>query len=140
VDKRKKIEALQLSDREWSNVKLMILILQVSFSTSVVLLDRCLIFSQDSDRAQNSLSYENGASMHLVIPALEGLRRAWMSKLSKDKYECFHPALVAAIEKLDFYLDKMRESDAHLVAMGTLQIYLRADLLTIFQSWTRCRS
>ena len=68
-----------------------------------------------------SLWQDAGPSLHLALPALEALHKAWSAQLGKDKYFPFMAALKAAIAKIAEYYDKTAESDAFIPAMGSLQ-------------------
>ncbi|KAF8815623.1 hypothetical protein BYT27DRAFT_7297093, partial [Phlegmacium glaucopus] len=55
--------------------------------------------------------------LHLAIPALEALHRAWSSRSAHPKYERFAPALEAACMKIDDYYEKTTDSPAYIMAM-----------------------
>jgi len=93
------------------------------------LLSVCLLFHpqtkaaksntlQHADNAQQAFSSENVPTLHLGIPALEALYRAWSSRAERPKYELFAPALRAAYEKVDEYYEKTTESPAYIMSMS----------------------
>jgi hypothetical protein len=49
---------------------------------------------------------------------------AWQKASEKPRYSIFKPALEAAMAKLDEYYRRTAESDAHIIAMGTLYFLL----------------
>jgi hypothetical protein len=55
--------------------------------------------------------------LHLVIPAIETLHRAWLQQQSKCSPQ-FTDALNAGINKVAQYYNQTEESDTYLVAMG----------------------
>lgn len=59
------------------------------------------------------------STLHLAIPALEALHRAWTSRTENPRYEFFVPALKAAAEKIDEYYNKTGNSNAYNIAMRT---------------------
>ena len=75
---------------------------------------------QHADNAQQAFSSEQVSTLHLAIPALEALHRAWSSHAECPKYERFFPALKAAYTKIDKYYEKTTESPAYILAMSTL--------------------
>jgi hypothetical protein len=58
------------------------------------------------------------STLHLAIPALEALHRAWSSRAERPKYERFFPALEAAYKKIDNYYEKTTKSPAYVLAMS----------------------
>src|SRR5262249_36385409 len=77
-----------------------------------------LIIFQHAENAQQVFSLEQESTLHLAIPALEALHRAWSSRAECPKYERFVPALNAACAKVDEYYDKTRHSAAFIMAMS----------------------
>jgi hypothetical protein len=69
------------------------------------------------DVAQQAFSSDVGTTLHLAIPALEILHRAWSSCATQSKYAHFAPALNAAAQKLDEYYERTTESLAYVMAM-----------------------
>lgn len=58
-------------------------------------------------------------TLHLAIPALEALHKAWSTRATSEKYSFFHLALEAAAEKVNEYYEKTNNTDAYVVAMRT---------------------
>ena len=67
--------------------------------------------------AQQAFSSDQGSTLHLAIPALETLHKAWSSRSERMKYRYFAPALKAAANKLDEYYEKTTDSPAYIMAM-----------------------
>ena len=67
--------------------------------------------------AQQAFSSDQGSTLHLAIPALETLHKAWSSRSERTKYRYFAPALKAAANKLDEYYGKTTDSPAYVMAM-----------------------
>jgi hypothetical protein len=67
--------------------------------------------------AQQAFSSDQGSTLHLAIPALETLHKAWSSCSERLKYARFAPALKAAAGKLDEYYEKTTESPAYIMTM-----------------------
>jgi hypothetical protein len=78
-----------------------------------------LTFSKHADNAQQAFSSEQASTLHLAIPALEALHRAWSSRADRPKYERFADALKTACTKIDEYYEKATESPAYVMAMST---------------------
>jgi hypothetical protein len=55
--------------------------------------------------------------LHLALPALEALHKAWTSRVKKAKFAAFEAPLNNAIEVIAEYYDKTASSDAFIVAM-----------------------
>ena len=72
---------------------------------------------QYADVAQQAFSSDQGSTLHLAIPALETLHKAWSSRAERPKYTHFAPALNAAAVKLDEYYDKTTQTPAYIIAM-----------------------
>ncbi|KAF8816169.1 hypothetical protein BYT27DRAFT_7077698 [Phlegmacium glaucopus] len=98
--KRDKIRALKLDDDEWQH---------------------------HADNAQQAFSSDQASTLHLAIPALEALHRAWSSRSAHPKYERFAPALEAACMKIDDYYEKTTDSPAYIMAMSKQIIILRVN-------------
>jgi hypothetical protein len=62
------------------------------------------------------------STLHLGIPALEALHKAWSSRAERPKYAPFAPALAKACEKVDEYYEKTTDSPAYIMAMCMLSI------------------
>src|ERR1700677_2669661 len=78
---------------------------------------------QHADNAQQAFSSSKTSTLHLAIPALEALHKAWSSRATRPQYERFAPALDAACAKIDEYYEKTTDSPAYIMAMGTLSIH-----------------
>jgi hypothetical protein len=73
---------------------------------------------QHADNAQQAFSSEQVSTLHLAIPALEALHRAWSSRSGRPKYKRFTAALDAACSKVDEYYEKTTEAPAYILAMS----------------------
>jgi hypothetical protein len=114
--KRAKIDYLRLTSAEWMRVGQFADLLSVcSLYTSHK--SRSNLFLQYADVAQQAFSSDTGTTLHLAIPALETLHRAWSSRADRHKYIRFSPALRAAAQKLDEYYEKTTDSPAYIMAM-----------------------
>ena len=69
------------------------------------------------------------STLHLAIPALEALHKAWSSRADRPKYARFADALNTACNKIDKYYEKTTESAAYLVAMSVSYCFLPMTLL-----------
>jgi hypothetical protein len=67
--------------------------------------------------AQQAFSSDRGSTLHLAIPALKTLHKAWFSRSERTKYRYFAPALDAAVNKLNEYYEKTTDSPAYIMAM-----------------------
>ena len=74
---------------------------------------------QLADKAQQAFSAENYPTLYLGVPSLEALHAAWTKRRGKG-IQKFDIALDAGLAKLTHYYDKTGQSDAYLMAMGTL--------------------
>jgi hypothetical protein len=79
--KRAKLDALQLSRSEWNRIHLFLSLLKVSRFISLPLLYQNIftVSCQHANAAQQAFSSDNGPSLHLALPALEALHKAWTS-------------------------------------------------------------
>ena len=87
-----------------------------------------LLCIQHADVAQQAPSPENGPLLHLALPALEALHKAWSSRVKKEKYSHFKSALDLAIEKIAEYYDKTSNSDAFILSMCKLATFVSVRL------------
>jgi hypothetical protein len=55
-----------------------------------------------------------------ALPSLAKMHTLWEKATAKPRYKSFVPALSAGMVKLDEYYQRSAESDAHILAMGTL--------------------
>lgn len=74
--------------------------------------------------AQQAFSSERGSTLHLAIPALETLYKAWSSRAERPKYALFATSLNAAAAKVDEYYEKTTQSPAYIMAMCKLSFIL----------------
>ena len=79
---------------------------------------------QHADHAQQAFSSEKASTLHLAIPALEALHRAWLSRAERPRFERFFPALEAAYKKIDEYYEKTTSSPAYILAMSMLSPFI----------------
>jgi hypothetical protein len=70
-----------------------------------------------ADNAQQAFSSDQNPSLHLAIPALEALHKAWSSRLVRPKYYHFKAPLQVAIDKIVDYYEKTGDSDAYIISM-----------------------
>jgi hypothetical protein len=115
LTKRAKIDYLRLTSVEWTHVGQFADLLSVSQFPEFRKF--CLSLFKYADVAQQAFSSDAGTTLHLAIPALETLHRAWSSRAARPKYARFAPALNAAAQKLDEYYEKTTESPAYIMAM-----------------------
>ncbi|KAG6870481.1 hypothetical protein C0995_012706 [Termitomyces sp. Mi166 len=97
--KRNKIHALKLDEEEWK---------QVSSFTDLLM---------HANNAQQAFLSDHVSTLHLAIPALEALYRAWSSRANHAKYAAFTPALQATCQKINDYYEKTTNSPAYIMAM-----------------------
>lgn len=69
---------------------------------------------------QQAFSSDQILTLHLGIPTLEALYKAWLSRLEKNKYAPFISALQAACATVDKYYEKTTLTDTYILAMGKL--------------------
>jgi hypothetical protein len=72
---------------------------------------------QHADKAQHAFSSDQGTTLHLALPALEALHKAWSTRLTREKYHDFAPALEAGLEKVTEYYERTADLDAYTFAM-----------------------
>jgi hypothetical protein len=72
---------------------------------------------QHADNAQHAFSSDRGTTLHLALPALEALHKAWSTRLTRAKYQDFVPALEAGLEKITEYYERTADSDAYTFVM-----------------------
>ncbi|KAN0120573.1 Ribonuclease H-like domain containing protein [Russula decolorans] len=99
LEKRAKIDYLRLTPAEWTRVGQFADLLSYA------------------DVAQQAFSSDAGTTLHLAIPALEALHKAWSSQSRRAKYTRFAPALDAAGQKIDEYYEKTTDSSAYIMTM-----------------------
>jgi len=99
LGKREKIDNLRLNDREWDELKL--------FNDLLA----------HADNAQHAFSSDWVPTLHLALPALEALHKAWSTRSARIKYLAFVTALDAGLVKIAEYYNRTAESDAYTFAM-----------------------
>lgn len=62
--------------------------------------------------------FDQVLTLHLGIPVLEALHRAWTSRVNRIKYTPFSLALQAACHKIDDYYEKTTDTPAYIIAMS----------------------
>ncbi|KAF8233426.1 hypothetical protein L208DRAFT_1266782, partial [Tricholoma matsutake] len=67
--------------------------------------------------AQQAFSSDQATTLHLELPALEALHKAWTKQADRSKYRDFVPALKAGLDKIEEYYDRTADSDAYTFAM-----------------------
>jgi hypothetical protein len=67
--------------------------------------------------AQQAFLSDQGSTLHLAIPALKTLHKAWFSRSERSKYGYFAPALKVAANKLEEYYNKTTDTPAYIMAM-----------------------
>jgi hypothetical protein len=120
-----KIRELKLSSEEWERVNMFLGLLSVC--SQFIVASQCLTLSKHANNAQQSFSSKQVSTLHLAIPALEALHKAWSSCAACPKYEWFVPALHAAFTKIDDYYEKTTETPAYIMAMS-MQHYFLSDI------------
>jgi hypothetical protein len=91
----------------------------ISSSNDFHLTTNVLFYCKYADIAQQAFSSDAGTTLHLAVPALEALHKAWSSRAGRLKYSRFAPALEAAADKIDEYYEKTTESPAYVMTMGS---------------------
>lgn len=66
---------------------------------------------QWADTAQQEFSSDKYPTLHLGLPALEGLHRAWSKCLEDEKYGHFRRGLAAALDKIREYYNLTADND-----------------------------
>ncbi|KAG2066400.1 hypothetical protein BDR04DRAFT_1160282 [Suillus decipiens] len=82
------------------------------WSSTYVMLD-----CAEKKRAMTKLLSEKGASLHLALPALEALHKAWSTCSENPKYKPFQEALQQGVAKIHKYYNQSSECDAYIIAM-----------------------
>lgn len=75
-------------------------------------------FLQHVDNAQQAFSSDQGPTLHLGLPALEALHKAWSSRATRPKYADFERAIDKGLLKVSEYYDKTASSDVYTLTMG----------------------
>ncbi|KAG6895056.1 hypothetical protein C0992_003343 [Termitomyces sp. T32_za158] len=95
----------------------LILDMKVRWSSMFRMLDRVDKNKDHANNAQQAFLSDQVPTLHLAIPALEALHRAWSSHASRIKYTVFSTSLQAACQKIDDYYEKTTNSPAYIMAM-----------------------
>jgi hypothetical protein len=77
-----------------------------------------LFHLKSAEKAQHAFSADKRSTLHLAIPALEGLHTSWTARRADVTYSDFWSALDPALEKVDEYYQKTANSNAYIFAMG----------------------
>jgi hypothetical protein len=118
LDKRAKIDYLRLTPAEWTCVGQFADLLSVRMTLPLYEnTTNHQYHYKYADVAQQAFSSDAGTTLHLAIPALEALHKAWSSRSRRPKYARFAPALDAAAQKIDEYYEKTTVSPAYVMAM-----------------------
>lgn len=80
--------------------------------------------AQHADNAQQAFSSNQATTLHLTLPALETLQKAWSKCADHVKYLKFVPALNAGLAKIEEYYDCTAECNAYTFAMCSIISYL----------------
>ena len=107
---------------------------------SVIIFICNLILFQHADNAQQSFSSSTATTIHLAIPALEALHKAWSSRAKRPKYQVFAEALQAGCLKIDEYYERTTNSPAYIIAMGMSLFISWSTSSNACQYWIRDRS
>ncbi|KIK77155.1 hypothetical protein PAXRUDRAFT_167671, partial [Paxillus rubicundulus Ve08.2h10] len=70
-----------------------------------------------ADNAQQNFSSDAGPTLHLSLPALEDLHKAWDSCAIQSKYSVFSTGLNKGVEKISEYYEQTADSDAYTMVM-----------------------
>ncbi|KAF9460583.1 ribonuclease H-like domain-containing protein, partial [Collybia nuda] len=71
-----------------------------------------------AEKAQHAFSASKKTTLHLAIPALESLHKAWSTHANLDKYAFFQAALEGAAEKVNKYYKKTNNTDAYIFCLA----------------------
>ncbi|KAF9459893.1 hypothetical protein BDZ94DRAFT_1238920, partial [Collybia nuda] len=99
LEQRAKLDRLRLTASEWKRLDLFANLLGYAGG------------------AQHAFSASKKTTLHLAIPALESLHKAWSTRANSDKYAFFQAALKGAAEKVNEYYEKTNNTDAYIVVM-----------------------
>lgn len=113
MEKRAKIDSLRLRPDEWENVDLFNGLLAVCLK--LLLLNANT--AKHADNAQQAFSSDQAPTLHLALPALEALHKAWSVRQDRVKYQDFVPALESGLAKIEEYYNRTADSDAYTFAM-----------------------
>lgn len=141
MEKKKKLDALELSEEEWACVGLFCNLLGVSLFQYISAYTLLIVSHvvQYADEAQQAFSADKYPTLYNALPAIEKMYSSWEKASKKWKYEAFAPALEEGMSKLNDYYEKTAASDSHIMAMrmfihiySILPIVLTCDNLQSF--------
>ena len=98
-DQWMKMMNLLLTDEEWACIHVLLALLG------------------KAKEAQHSFSSDRGPAIHLAIPGLEALHKAWYLHANKAKYMDFWMGLEASVTKITKYYERSVDSDVYIMAM-----------------------
>ena len=104
-NQRQKLMDLQLTNDEWMCVHVLLALL-------------CKV-----EEAQQAFSSDCSPTIHLALPALEALHKAWHSQTSKLDYIDFWTGLEASTAKIEEYYKRSADSDVYIMAMCMRSIF-----------------
>jgi hypothetical protein len=64
-----------------------------------------LTHKKHADNAQQAFSTDQGPTLHLALPALEALWKAWSTRRDREKYADFQDGLIG-VAKISGYYEK----------------------------------
>ncbi|KAF5318361.1 hypothetical protein D9611_014218 [Ephemerocybe angulata] len=96
-EKQRALRELCVTPAEWDQVKEFLRILKYA------------------DDAQHSFSTETDPALSHALPALEKLHKTWSAIAKKQKYERYHDAVNAGLNKISTYYNKASSVDAYSV-------------------------
>lgn len=70
-----------------------------------------------AEYAQQSFSLDCGPAIHLTLPTLESLHKAWDTQSTKTDYINFWSGLEAGVQKIAKYYEKTAASDVYILVM-----------------------
>jgi hypothetical protein len=129
--KHDRLIVLKLMTSEWECIELFLGLLVVCVFLFSFLLSFNINVIQHADNAQQAFLSDQVSMLHLGIPALKALHKAWSSQVERPKYAPFSPALAKACEKVDEYYEKTMDSPAYILAMCMLLICSVVFLLNL---------
>ena len=116
LEKRRKIDHLQLSAPEWGHVQTFANLLSVSILLNF---QNCAYFLyQTAEKAQQAFSSSAVPTLCSAVPALEKLYLTWEKQQEHHESPPFQDAIDAAMAKVNEYYNKTTESDAHIMVMS----------------------
>lgn len=77
-------------------------------------------------------------TLHLALPALNALHKAWTSQHNRAKYQAFVDVLDVGLAKIEQYYDRTADSKAYMFAMHVWQTIILCDDIDISRSSQPC--